>query len=360
MKRVILLAVSILLICSSYSLAAVPCKINYQGRLIKDNVPVNGTVNMEFKLYNQATTGTLIKTITINNVQVFNGLFRALLDLGDVDWTAGETIYLEVKAGTDTLSPREPIYAYPYAINTHYLEGKTTAHFLDVSSSTQTKQGGLNIMGKVGIGDDSPQSPLTVGSGDAFQVNSSGDPIKIKNVTYSWPSAQGGLNTVLTNNGSGTLIWTTPDPWTYVVLGFDFSTISVPAGAVDVTGLAFTPSANTKYEFEAILMIRTAAVATNPRVGLAWATGMTDGVAWIYESQTATTQLMAFGNINDELLIAGGSLPNATQSWPVDVKGMVVAGAAPSGNVRIQLASETSGASVTMKAGSFIKYRIYK
>lgn len=61
-------------------------------------------------------------------------------------------MYLEVKVGTDVLSPREELSAYPYAINTYFLEGKTTAHFLDVSGLTQTKQGGLNIMGNVGIG----------------------------------------------------------------------------------------------------------------------------------------------------------------------------------------------------------------
>jgi len=61
--------------------------------------------------------------------------------------------------------------------------------------------------GNVGIGDTTPASLLTVGSGDLFQVNSSGDLIKIRGVTYSWPAAQGGANTFLQNNGSGTLSW---------------------------------------------------------------------------------------------------------------------------------------------------------
>jgi hypothetical protein len=33
-------------ICVYYSFAEVPCKINYQGRLIKNNVPVDGTKTM--------------------------------------------------------------------------------------------------------------------------------------------------------------------------------------------------------------------------------------------------------------------------------------------------------------------------
>ena len=41
-----------------------------------------------------------------------------------------------------------------------------------------------SVGGMVGIGDTTPSSLLTVGNGDLFQVNSSGDLIKIKNVTY--------------------------------------------------------------------------------------------------------------------------------------------------------------------------------
>jgi len=155
--------------------------------------------------------------------------------------------------------------------------------------------------------------------------------------------------------------WATPsggsDPWTYTKVTSQFSTSST--AAVNVTELAFAPLLNTNYEFEAILMIRTATAIVNPRVGLAWPTGMTDGVALINESQTATTQLLAFGNINTALLIAVGGLVNQTQSWPVLVKGMVVAGASPSGNVKIQLASETTGTNVYIQAGSFLKYRSY-
>ena len=147
------------------------------------------------------------------------------------------------------------------------------------------------------------------------------------------------------------------DPWTYAQVnsGADFTTTS--ATAVDATGLSFTPAANTTYEFEALLMIRTATATVNPRVGLAWATGLTDGVATIQESQSATAQVLANGNINAALLAAVGGLPNTTQSWPVLVKGFVRAGATPSGTVRLRLASETAGTTVRIVARSWLKYR---
>jgi len=63
--------------------------------------------------------------------------------------------------------------------------------------------------GNVGIGDTSPVSLLTVGSSDTFQVNTSGNIVKINNVTTSFPASQGGSNTYLKNNGSGVLTWDT-------------------------------------------------------------------------------------------------------------------------------------------------------
>jgi len=71
--------------------------------------------------------------------------------------------------------------------------------------------GNSYLMGNLGIGDSSPASLLTVGSGDLFQVDASGNLVKLNNVAYSWPSTQGGAGTVLTNSdGAGTLTWTTP------------------------------------------------------------------------------------------------------------------------------------------------------
>lgn len=149
------------------------------------------------------------------------------------------------------------------------------------------------------------------------------------------------------------------DPWTYVQVngGSDFTTTS--STAVDATGLAFTPVANTTYEFEALLMIRTATATVNPRTGLAWPTGGTDGVGMIEQAGATATaaHANAVGNINAAILIAVGGLANNSQSWPVKIHGMFRAGAAPSGSVRIQLASETNGTTVRIVARSFLKYR---
>lgn len=147
------------------------------------------------------------------------------------------------------------------------------------------------------------------------------------------------------------------DPWTYVVLAVDFTTSS--ASAVDVTGLAFTPAALTRYEFEATLLTRTATATVGPKPGVAWPTGTTDGVVTGWQTTSNTAQILVNGNPAGAALIGGTGVPNTTASWPAFIKGVVITGASPSGTLKIQLASETAGTNVTIKAGSFLKYRAY-
>ncbi|MCR4308307.1 MAG: hypothetical protein NUV80_07200, partial [Candidatus Berkelbacteria bacterium] len=62
--------------------------------------------------------------------------------------------------------------------------------------------GGTNYMaGNVGIGTTSPTSKLSVGASSEFQVNSTGNIVKLNNVTTSFPSSQGAANSLLVNNG---------------------------------------------------------------------------------------------------------------------------------------------------------------
>ena len=147
------------------------------------------------------------------------------------------------------------------------------------------------------------------------------------------------------------------DPWSYVRLASDFPTTS--ATAVDVTGLSLTPSANLRYEIEGLLLLRTNTATVGPRPGIAWPTGMTDGVATIDTSSSATARLLTNGNIGASMLAAVGGLPNTTQSWPAKIHATLIAGASPGGTFRLQLASETAGTTVTMTANSWFRWRIF-
>ena len=157
--------------------------------------------------------------------------------------------------------------------------------------------------------------------------------------------------------GSGTVApGDDPRFWTYAVAG-DFTTSS--SSAVDVTGLAFTPAANTRYEFEAGLLTRTATATVGPRPGVGWPGGMTDGVASINQTSAAATIVGQYGNISGAVLAPVGGVPTTTGSWPATIRGILISGASPTGTLRIQLASETNGTNVTVRAGSFLKYRAF-
>ena len=87
---------------------------------------------------------------------------------------------------------------------------------IDALSATNSNQ--LNIGNTIygdlsndyiGIGTGAaPTVAFSVGSGEPFQVNGSGDIVKIKSLSYLWPSSHT-TNGILANNGSGTLSWST-------------------------------------------------------------------------------------------------------------------------------------------------------
>lgn len=148
------------------------------------------------------------------------------------------------------------------------------------------------------------------------------------------------------------------DPWTYVVLGADFVTNS--ATAVAITGMAFTPDPNTRYEFEALLLCRTATTTVGPRPGIAWPTPtQVDGVAYGQITSAAGSNVFQNGHMAAAFLMPVGGLPDTTNSWPARIKGNIITGGTVTLGLRLQLASETAGTNVTVRAGSFLKYRTY-
>ncbi|MCS7206556.1 MAG: hypothetical protein NZ951_01265, partial [Dehalococcoidia bacterium] len=68
----------------------------YQGQVLHNGVPVNGTCDFQFRLYDAPTGGTQVgPQVNANNLGVSNGLFTALLDFGPNAFT-GAARWLEV------------------------------------------------------------------------------------------------------------------------------------------------------------------------------------------------------------------------------------------------------------------------
>jgi hypothetical protein len=99
-------------------------QMSYQGVLTDQNgLPLNGTVQITYRLFNSGTGGSALYT-EAEDVVVTNGLFNSVV--GPESFSAGLTpedltnpLYLEIQIAngvyTETLTPRQRLYGSPYA-----------------------------------------------------------------------------------------------------------------------------------------------------------------------------------------------------------------------------------------------------
>ena len=104
----------------------------YQGRLDDGANPANGSYDMRFALYDDATAGTTQGSIlTKLAVPVSNGLFTVEVDFGNQFPGANRWLALSVRTNgavsLTPLTPRQPITATPYSITAANLAGTLTS-----------------------------------------------------------------------------------------------------------------------------------------------------------------------------------------------------------------------------------------
>lgn len=117
---VAILACSLLAV-SSVSAQAVPDVLPYQGYLARANgTPVDGTVNLTFRLYTSPNDQNALWTETHSNVIVEDGVFYLYLgqeDALDPGVFTGANLYLGIAVNNDNeATPRQSIGSVPYAI----------------------------------------------------------------------------------------------------------------------------------------------------------------------------------------------------------------------------------------------------
>lgn len=147
------------------------------------------------------------------------------------------------------------------------------------------------------------------------------------------------------------------DPWTYLKLASD--QVTSLATFVDLTGMTFTPAANTDYEVEWVMLVSTATTTVGPRPGAAWGTGYQYGAVDMYTTSSATAETQQHVSMNTAAgtaQAAVGGLPVVNRVYGTCGRAVFRSGATPTA-FKLQLASETAATNVTAKAGSFLKYR---
>src|SRR5262245_32768762 len=85
-------------ICANGALAQTT-DITYQGKLIENGLLANASYDFEFRLYDDATAGTLLSTRTRLAVTVTNGIFMVQLDFPTALFD-GSNRYLEIAVRT--------------------------------------------------------------------------------------------------------------------------------------------------------------------------------------------------------------------------------------------------------------------
>jgi len=166
--RVACLATGAMLIASLPLTAAVPVDttFTYQGELLQNGTPMNGTADMKFRLYAQFDGDPMLAELIAEDVPFdLNGRFTIDLDFGrDVNGVAifnGEARWLEIEVNGETLHPRQPLHATPFAI--YALNGGGgggVGGWIDKGPVT-------HIMDDVGIGTTNPLADLHVAGDNA-------------------------------------------------------------------------------------------------------------------------------------------------------------------------------------------------
>jgi hypothetical protein len=145
--------------------ATPPATVNYQG-VLRDATdhPLSGTYDVVFRFMDAASAGNEIMVdqhtaANSNAVAVAIGLFNVALGSGTVSDGSGPgtytsldavfrdytNVWLEVRVGGETLSPRTPIQSAAYALNATDLAGHPDSFFLNTSTATQEKDGELDV-----------------------------------------------------------------------------------------------------------------------------------------------------------------------------------------------------------------------
>ncbi len=107
--------------------AVIPSSFSYQGQLKKSGTPVSGSCDFIWDIFDVVGGGASLATDSDAAVAVSNGLFTVQIDVpGSV--FDGRRLFLEIQVRCPsgpgiytTLTPREPLYAAPFALGLRLL-----------------------------------------------------------------------------------------------------------------------------------------------------------------------------------------------------------------------------------------------
>jgi hypothetical protein len=148
----------------------------YQGQIKVSGVPLTGTADVTFSLWDAASGGGQVgSSVSVSGISVVNGLFRVTLDFGAAAFN-GDARWLQLavrspagSGGYTTLSPRHPLTVTPYALQTR---GLFVDSSLNVGVGTSSPGYKLDVAGTVRA--TGLRSDTWVQGTDLYAINPSG------------------------------------------------------------------------------------------------------------------------------------------------------------------------------------------
>jgi Collagen triple helix repeat (20 copies) len=184
MQRLVLVPLLWALTLTMASAAQLGTAFTYSGRLKYQNVPANGSYDLEVKLYDAANGGNKVgPTVNVNGLSFVNGLFVTSLDFGGGVFN-GTAYWLDISArpsgnGPFTLlTPRQPVNPAPYALYALTPAGPKGDKGDTGATGAQGPQGSVGSQGPQGAkGDkgDTGATGLTGSQGPAGAQGAKGD-----------------------------------------------------------------------------------------------------------------------------------------------------------------------------------------
>lgn len=188
-----------------------PDTIHYQGVLrTTDGTPADGDHDMVFRFFDDVGNELLVDEHLASGsgaVPVADGLFSVALGSGVVSDGSGPFVWLqlaqmfrdnavvelEIEVAGETLAPRVPIHAAPFAHNTRFFDGEPRFRFLDTTTDAQVKEGDLSVEGNLIAAGD------RVTFGTAHEISSSSGSLSFKRFGQEGMSLD--LGTLTVNGG---------------------------------------------------------------------------------------------------------------------------------------------------------------
>ncbi|MBN1898487.1 MAG: hypothetical protein JW827_06890, partial [Spirochaetes bacterium] len=168
MKKItIILLISGLFI---HTAMAIPAMINYRGKLFQSGMPVTGSRNIDFRIFNVSTGGIALWSSGYQSVEVNNGYYHYTLGKNvviDPIIFTNAALYLEVEiqGAGGALDPRERIVSVGYALNAHMVNGQHSTNLNYWSKNTNNV---YRLTGNFGLGALPGSHRLTVGGASSF------------------------------------------------------------------------------------------------------------------------------------------------------------------------------------------------